>query len=120
MMLMAGKRPQDDKIGLGWKVRETIKDRFVDYCISVGSQRQDACAGALVVWEFLSPRIREAAVRVAKGAATLEDVKQAIRTDGLAGTLLKDARHDRLEQQQDQARSTPIAGKPRRAAGKRA
>ena len=60
-------KSQEEKVKTSWFVSPVVKDSFVDFCKKSGTVTQDAAAGALLVWQYLSADIREAAVREALG-----------------------------------------------------
>jgi len=56
------------KVKMGWYVSpKVVKDSFVAYCKRSGIVTQDAAAGALLCWMYLSADIQRAAIRKANG-----------------------------------------------------
>ena len=55
-----------------WLIPDEVKNSFVEFCASIGTIAQEDCAGALVIWQYLPPAIREQAKLQAKGIAALD------------------------------------------------
>ena len=60
------------KTKTGWPIPIKIKDLFVNFCADKGNIAQEDCAGALFLWQYLPPDIRELARLVAKGSKPID------------------------------------------------
>lgn len=62
----------EKKTKTGWPIPVSIKDLFVTFCAEKGNIAQEDCAGALFLWQYLPPDIRELARLVAKGSKKID------------------------------------------------
>jgi hypothetical protein len=65
-------KKMEKKTKTGWPIPVTIKDLFVSFCAEKGNIAQEDCAGALFLWQYLTPDIRELARLVAKGSKKID------------------------------------------------
>ena len=56
----------------GWNIPVDIKEQFSSFCSKVGSVAQEDCSGALMIWQYLPPQIRERAKLEAKGVNAID------------------------------------------------
>ena len=63
---------KNEKIPLGWRVSNKVRDQFAQWCSDNGVVCQDDCAGALVIWQYLPAAVREAAKLEAKGLPSVD------------------------------------------------
>lgn len=64
---------KNEKITTGWQIPMDVKEKFVNFCVKVGALAQEDCAGALTIWPYLPPAIREQAKLQAKGIAAVDE-----------------------------------------------
>lgn len=57
----------------GWNLPVPVRDKFAEWCQSMGTKAQNDCAGALVVWPLLPASVRETAKMVANGIIPYND-----------------------------------------------
>lgn len=60
------------KVKTGWEVPVTVKDDFVTFCAEKSTLAQEACAGALIIFQLLPAQIRELAMLEAKGKGLVD------------------------------------------------
>ena len=65
--------PEEGLVKLGWNVPISTKENFVEFCEQVGSRYQEACAGALAIWQYLPAEIRENAKLTSKGINQVDE-----------------------------------------------
>lgn len=56
-----------EKTKPGWSIPTKIKEDFVEFCAEKGNIAQEDSAGALFIWQYLPPQLREWARLHAKG-----------------------------------------------------
>jgi len=61
-----------EKVSTGWLIPSELKESFVSFCAKVGTLAQEDCAGALFVWQYLPPQIREWAKLEAKSESVFD------------------------------------------------
>lgn len=61
----------NNKVAVGWRIPIKVKDDFIAFCGSVDSVAEGDCAGAIIVWQYLPPQIRELAKLEAKGISVV-------------------------------------------------
>ena len=65
------KKPETTKPG--WNLPVPVRDKFAEWCQTMGTKAQDDCAGALLLWPLVPSSIREQAKLVAKDAVPYND-----------------------------------------------
>ena len=78
---------KNEKIPLGWRVPNKIRDDFAQWCSDNGLVCQHDCAGALVIWPYLPSSVREAAKAEAKGQPSVDKKFWEIFGAGLEAAL---------------------------------
>jgi hypothetical protein len=61
-----------EKTKPGWAIPTNIKEAFIEFCAHVGAIAQEDCAGALFLWQYMPPKIREWAKLHAKGSPVVD------------------------------------------------
>ncbi|MHC4617260.1 MAG: hypothetical protein ACYTEQ_05860 [Planctomycetota bacterium] len=79
-----------EKTKAGWNIPVPVKDKFTEFCSSVGSIVQDDCAGALLVWTILPAQVRELAKKQAKICDTDTKIIWCWLVDALLDKVVSD------------------------------
>jgi hypothetical protein len=66
------KRSSGETTTTGWLIPVEVKDSFTKFCTTKGSIIKEDCAGALLIWQYLPPEIREWARLEAKGISSVD------------------------------------------------
>lgn len=61
-----------EKVKTGWEIPIKVKEDFVNFCAEKSTLAQEACAGALVIFQLLPAQIREVAMLEAKGIGKVD------------------------------------------------
>jgi hypothetical protein len=72
--MITNMKKKPELIKTGWNIPENVRDEFAAFCTKVGSRIQEDCAGALVIWPYLPPQIREQAKLASKGEAQVDEI----------------------------------------------
>ena len=73
------KRSSGETTTTGWLIPAEVKDSFTKFCATKGSIIKEDCAGALVLWQYLPPEIREWARLEAKGIHSADQSEPTLR-----------------------------------------
>jgi hypothetical protein len=65
--LYMGKKMNNNTIKLGWSIPLDVREKFTDWCDSVGLKTQDAAAGALVLFPEMPPHLIQECILASKG-----------------------------------------------------
>jgi hypothetical protein len=57
----------------GWNIPVEVTDKFKDFCTRVGSRMQDDCSGALWLWMYMPPQVRELSKLAATGSIQADE-----------------------------------------------